>query len=65
MDFPTPSAKAAFEICFILAFESTSLEKKIMKYFVSSFYQNFLPPVKGVRTFDILQKQNLTFITFL
>ena len=41
--------------------KSTSLEKKIMKYFVSSFYQNFLPPVKRVCTFDILQKQNLIF----
>ena len=53
MDFANPSAKAAFVICFTPAFESTSLEKKTMKYFVSGFYQSLLPAVKRVLSFDI------------
>ena len=53
MDFPSPCAKAAFVICFTLAFESTSFERKTMKYFVSAFYQRFMPPVKIVRSFNI------------
>ena len=34
---PSPCAKAAFVICFTLAFESTSFGRKAMKYFVSAF----------------------------
>ena len=41
MDFPNPSAKAAFGICFTLAFESISFERKTMKRFVSGIYQSF------------------------
>lgn len=53
MGFPSPNAKAAFVICFAIAFESASFEWKTIKYFVSTFYQSFLAPVKRVDSFDI------------
>ena len=37
MDFPSPNSKAAFVICFTLAFESTGFEGKTMRYFASGF----------------------------
>ena len=53
MDFPSPWAKAVFVICFTLALESTGLGSKTMKYFISGFSRNFLPPIKRVRSFDL------------
>lgn len=41
MAFSNPSTKVVFVICFTLAFESTSFKRKIIKYFVSDFYQIF------------------------
>ena len=53
MNFPGTSVKAAFLIRFTLASESTSFDKKTIKNFVTDFYQNFLPPVKRVHSFNI------------
>ena len=43
--YPSPCGKAVFE--------STSFERKAIKYFDSAFYQRFMPTVKMVRSFDI------------
>ena len=53
MDFPSSNNEPGFAICFTLVFETASFEEKTMKYFISSFYQSFLPPVKRVRSSDI------------
>ena len=57
MGFPSPSAKAAFVICFTFfsfVLKSTSFERKAMKYFESGLYQSFLLHVKSVVSVDIL-----------
>ena len=34
----SPSTKVAFVICFIVAFESSSFERKTMKHYILGFY---------------------------
>ena len=54
MNFPCLSAKGVFVIFFTLDCESNmKYYSSTMKYFVSCFYQSFLPPLKRVRSFDI------------
>ena len=65
MDFSSPRAKTVFVSCFILAFESTSFERKTIKYIVSGFYKadecnvkrvhKKSKNVKRVRSFDIVK----------
>lgn len=64
MDFPSPRAKAAFLICFTLDFERTSFERKTTEYFVSGFYQNFLPLVKRVHTFNLAKPFLFSYLDF-
>ena len=65
INFRSPSTKAVFVICFALAFESINFKRKIMKYFVSVFYESFFPTVKTVLSFDILYFKVFHFMTFV
>ena len=62
MDFLSRSAKADLVSGFTLVFESTSFEKKTMKYFVSGFGKNVLSTLKREGSFDVLYFEAKPFL---